>query len=285
MTAAEYHADAGIEGDSASRRPSLSSSIAHVLCTQSPRHAWAAHPRLNPNYKRSEDEKFDVGNVAHAMILEGVDIVEAGEYPDWRTNEAKAWRDDVRARGRIPLLAAQYVAVGEMVAALLKQLSEHNAEPQLFTEGRAEVVALWNDDAGVECRARLDWLRDDGQTIDDLKTTSRSAEPQSYARNLFSHGGDIQAAFYVRGIETISNARPRFRWVVVETYPPYALSVIEPAADVLAVGAAKVRFAVAKWAELLELRGEWPAYPNEVVRAELPPWEESRWLDRMEALA
>jgi PDDEXK-like domain of unknown function (DUF3799) len=279
MPAEDYYADVG------SDRPSLSSSIAHVLCTQSPRHAWAAHPRLNPNYERVEDERFDVGNAAHAMILEGLDVAERGEFPDWRTHAAKEWRWDVRGRGRIPLLAEQFDRALEMVSAVRAQLSQHRADPPLFEKGRPETVATWAE-RSVACRARLDWLRADLQTIDDLKTTSRSAEPQAYARNLYSNGGDIQAAFYRRGVAQVFGIEPpHFRWVVVETYPPYALSVIEPAADVLAVGDAKVVYALDKWAELLELEGEWPAYSLDVVRAELPPWEESKWLDRMEAIS
>jgi hypothetical protein len=40
-TAVDYHADPCPE-------PSLSAHIAALLCARSPRHAWAAHPKLNP---------------------------------------------------------------------------------------------------------------------------------------------------------------------------------------------------------------------------------------------
>jgi hypothetical protein len=279
-TAAEYHAD------TKARRAALSSSIAQTLLAESPRHAWAQHPRLNPDHVRTEDAKFDVGNVAHAAILEGIDVVEyTDEWTEWRTNDAKAWREDVRARGRIPLLAAQYQAVGEMVAAVFTQLSQHRADPPLFADGRAEAALRWFD-TGVECRGLLDWLRTDLRAIDDLKTTSRSANPYAYARNLYQHGGDVQAAFYIRGVQRAFDVEraPVFRWVVVETTPPYALSVITPAPDVLAVANDKIDTALRLWAELLELETEWPAYPLDVVRAELPPWEETRWLEKREAM-
>ena len=44
---AEYHADPAPE-------PSLSRSLAHTLLTRSPRHAWQAHPRLNPAWLPDE---------------------------------------------------------------------------------------------------------------------------------------------------------------------------------------------------------------------------------------
>ncbi len=276
-----YHADdVGLEA------PSLSASIVHVLCSSSPRHAWAKHPRLNPDYERDESDTFDVGNVAHAAILEGMEIAEPVTFGDWRSNAAKAAREEIRAAGRIPLLADQYRRVAEMLSAFYLQLSQHRAQPMPFYGGAAERVAVWEDAHGVACRARLDYLHEDLSAIDDLKTTSRSADPMQYARNLYTNGGDVQAAFYRRAIQRIYDldVPPAFRWVVVETHPPYALSVIEPGPDVLTLGEAKVEWAIGRWAELLELEGQWPAYSLDVVRAELPPWEESRWLDRTEAL-
>src|SRR5262245_50563917 len=54
--------------------PSLSASIAHILLSQSPRHAWEAHPRLNPHYEPEEAEAFDLGTAAHAYLLEGAEV-------------------------------------------------------------------------------------------------------------------------------------------------------------------------------------------------------------------
>jgi hypothetical protein len=172
-----------------------------------------------------------------------------------------------------------------MVEAARVQLERHRADPPLLRDGMPEHTIRWTD-GGVACKARLDWLRNDGLAIDDLKTTSRSANPEAYARNLYSLGGDIQAATYVRAVQSIYEypLPTRFRWIVVETSPPYALSVIEPGADVLAVGTDKLNTALRLWRELLELKTEWPAYPLDVVTASLPPWEESKWLERREAM-
>ena len=265
-----YHADT--DG------PSLSASIASILVTRSPLHAWTAHPKLNPAFVRDEDPKFDVGRVAHAVILEGADIVYVVHADTWRTNDAKEARKYARGIGKVPLLAHQLADVQAMVAAVQPQLDAHNALPALFTDGKPEQTLTWDDD-GVRCKARLDWLRDDHATIDDLKTTSRSANPDAYSRNLYDVGGDVQAAFYLRGVEKVTGKRPEFRWVIVETAPPYALSVVSPGPDVLALGAAKVDRALETWKRCLDLN-EWPGYPVDVCYADMPPWEESRWLER-----
>jgi len=259
-------------------QPTLSATIAKLIVSRSPLHAWTAHPRLNPAYVRDDDPKFDLGNIAHAVLLEGVAAVEVIEADDWRTNAAKEARDMARADGKIPLLGKHYFDVLQMVEAVRKQLADHEARPPLFLDGKPEQTITWTDE-GVQCRARLDWLHDDLSAYDDLKTTSRSANPEAYSRALFGVGGDVQAAMYLRGIRAVTGAEPDFRWAVVETQPPYALSVISPGPDVLAIGDSKVRYALNVWKRCLET-GEWPAYPNRVCWAEAPAYEDARWLEK-----
>jgi hypothetical protein len=52
ISAADYFSD------KLSPVPSLNSSIAKLLITRSPKHAWMQHPRLNPNYKPEVKEDF-----------------------------------------------------------------------------------------------------------------------------------------------------------------------------------------------------------------------------------
>src|SRR5215472_13975214 len=50
-------------------RPSLTQSLCKILLERSPLHAWYAHPRLNPDYAPDDDTKFDIGNLAHTLLL------------------------------------------------------------------------------------------------------------------------------------------------------------------------------------------------------------------------
>jgi hypothetical protein len=232
-----------------------------------------------PALERREDEKFDIGTAAHAILLEGYAAVEVVHADNWRTKVAQKSRDEARAAGRIPLLESVLADVEAMVAAARAQLEQHAADPPLFTDGKPEQTLVWEEAGGVICRARLDWLRDDRRTIDDLKTTSRSASPEAYSRALFGVGGDVQAAFYVRGVQELTGETPEFRWVIVETQPPFALSVVSPGPDVLTIGRKKVEYAIDVWRRCLTT-GEWPGYPADVCFAELPPYEEARWLEK-----
>lgn len=273
LSAEDYHA--GEEG-----QPRLSASIAHILCSQSPKHAWTAHPRLNPHYERVEEEKFDVGKAAHSVILEGDDCIYVVHEEDWRKNVAKEARDYARSLGKVPLLAKKRDEVMRMVDAVREQLASHSADPPLFSDGKPEVSLHWDED-GVQCKARLDWLRDDLATIDDLKTTSRSANPEAYRKALWTVGGHVQAASNIQAVEAVMGSVPTFRWVVVETAPPYALSVIEPAGDVLAAGRSDWEYARGVWRSCMAT-GSWPAYPSTVVRVEAPSWELERRVLREE---
>lgn len=269
-----YHADEVIDTP-----PTLSASIANMLITKSPAHARAAHPKLNPNLVREESDKFDLGTCCHELLLRGISIIDVIDANDWRTKDAKEARTASRQAGRIPLLPPQAAAVTEMVAAAREQLADHTADPPLFTDGKPEQTLVWAEGNGVVCRARLDWLRDDFTAIDDLKSTSASAEPSRWTRTMYGMGSDVQVAFYRRGVEKLTGVTPAFRYAVVETYPPYVLSVVDLAPSALALAEAKVDAAIEIWADCLT-NDFWPGYDQRVASIELPTWEEMRWLER-----
>jgi hypothetical protein len=266
----DYHADPSA--------PSLSASIAKIMCNRSPLHAWERHPRLNPDYRPAEESKFDRGTAAHALLLEGSDRCAVIDADSWRTNAAKDERDAARAAGRVPLLAHEHEEACEMVEAVRRQLDALEVYPPLFTGGGPEQTLVW-DERGVRCRARLDWLRDDRQTIDDLKTTGGSADPREWARRrLWDMGADVQVAMNLRGVKALTAVEAAFRFVVVENQAPYGLSVVSLAPSALELANAKVDWALDTWRECIDT-DTWPSYPTEVAYADVPPWEEMRWLE------
>lgn len=273
VSAADYHAD------TLCAVPTLSASIAHVLLAQSPLHARWAHPRLSPAYEPEEDERFDIGTACHAYLLEGESGFVIIDAPDWRTKDARAQRDAARAEGKVPLLKDRWADVQAMAEAARRQLSEYEEQPIPLTGGKPEQTLVWQEN-GVWCRARLDWLHDGHRFVDDLKTTGGSAHPDAWTRGpLFNNGDDVQAALYLRGLKAVFGTEATFRFVVVETAKPFALSVIGLAPDVLALGDRKVTSALTLWRECLEAN-RWPGFPTVTCYAEVPPWEEARQVAR-----
>lgn len=276
LTTEEYHGDP-------CPAPSLSSSIAKIMLEQSPRHAWHAHPRLNPQFEPKQSGKMDAGTVAHELLLgagRGITVIDA---PDWRTKDAKAQRDDARKAGKTPILSGDLRDAEKMVAAARVQIDAAGIADE-FATAAEEVALFWQDEGGVWCRGLIDKLfrADRRAVVFDYKTTERSAAPQGLGALIASMGYDLQAGFYARGLGALFPeliGRITFRWIVQEVDPPYGLSIVELDGAGQVMGAKKAAVAVALWRRCL-VTGEWPLYPAGVVRADYPSWAETRWLTR-----
>lgn len=264
-----YHAD--LIDD---QRPSLSSSLISVMCEKSAAHARAAHPRLNPDVTVDTKTEFDVGTAAHALLLGGMDAVQVLEFDDYRTKAAQAARDEARAHGFTPLLEKQWAEVQAMTDAMSVQLDGYDPRP--FTDGKAEQTLVW-EEHGVLCRARPDWLREDGD-MDDYKTAA-SADPAKWSRRMVDHGCHIQEAFYRRGVRAVLGVDATFRFVVVEKTAPYALSVFQVAPDLRELAERQIDWAIDMWAGCLAA-DTWPAYSDRVCWVNAEPWHEAQWLNR-----
>lgn len=265
--------------DNIADEPTLSSSIAKLLVTRAPCHARQEHPRLNPNFVRDEEAKFDIGNAAHALMLNDERAFAVIDAKDWRTNAAKDARDAARKAGKIPLLTEQWQRTQAMVAAGRMQLAGHEDASDAFTNGKPEQTIVWAED-GVLCRARLDWLPNTPTGwFDDYKSTE-IAEPDAWRRICFNLGMDIQAAFYRRGIRACGlSDDPQFRFVVHEVEEPYALCVIAPKPAAIDLADQKVDAALAVWRQCLK-ENRWPGYPNRTCWIDVPGYVEAAWADR-----
>ena len=269
MAELDYHSDPAPV-------PSLSRSIARLLIEASPAHAAAQHPRLNgraPTGPASGDDDMDIGSAAHAMFLEGEDVVAVVPFDSYRTNAAKELRDDALREGKIPLKSKQYATALNVVEAL----EEFRAKTKLFTAGKPEQTLIW-DEGDLWCRARIDWLPDDpAAPLLDLKTTGGLATTAGWGRNCFQFGADLQASMYPRGCEFLRGEAPDdVLFVVVETEPPYGIRVfgLDPVA--IEVGHAKAQAARAVWMQCMEAK-QWPSYPLTPEWIMPPPWIVRQW--------
>ena len=150
-----YHADP-------CQAPSLSSSLIRTLLAQSPAHAAHQHPRLTPDQVAEKKKEFDLGTAAHAMLLgdTSAKIVEL-PFENYRKKDAQTARDDAYAAGATPILSHQMVELRAMVAAAKAQIAAHRQAADAFgATGKAEQTLIWQEENGVWCKARPDWLAD-----------------------------------------------------------------------------------------------------------------------------
>lgn len=269
--------------------PSLSSSIIKILDRQSPGHAWWEHPRLRPS-KALEIEQGSrtqgMGTVLHKLILGKGRPIKVLAFDDFRTGAAKAARDAALDRGEAPILSKHYEAAEEVAEVARRRIAAskigHLIGPD---QGDAEVTGIWRESNGVWCRMRLDWLptvaRDGGHiTVVDLKTTEQSANAPDWQRTMFDFGGDIQSAFYTRGLKAlIPNVRSvEFIFVVIEQHAPNGVALCKASGETFEDAAETVGVAIRTWGACLA-RGtkldDWPLYENEIVDIDPPIWRKA----------
>jgi len=255
-----YHADP--TGDLG---PSLSSSIAHLMVTRSPLHAWYAHPRLGSGRPMEPTEAMERGTLAHALLLGGGPEIVRVEHDNWRTKDSQKARDEARAAGKLPVLARKLDEARELADAMRECL------PGL--EGQREVTAVWREENGVLCRARFDLWDERAAIIRDFKFVENAA-PDAIQRNVLNYGKDIQAAAYPRAAEALLPAlagRVRYQWIFAECVPPYCCTVAEPDGMLRAIGLSKWTRAAETWARCMAEK-RWPGYGTEPVRLSPTPW-------------
>lgn len=263
ISAEDYHAD------KTGGPPSLSSSIASVLLTQSPLHAWLKHPRLNPKYREIESTRFDLGSAAHALLLEGEDRMVVVDANDWRTKVAQLERDDARAKGMFPILRHQFYDVTNMVAEARKFI-ETTELAGIFEQGMPEQTAMWTD-GDIHCRARFDLITNDRKILLDYKTTD-SADPETFIRQIGRMNYDLQAEFYCAAVEECAQVSPTFVFLVQEIAEPYSCSLVGLSNAYREIGKAKAGGAMDKWARCIS-SGAWPGYGAAIHYAEPAAWQ------------
>jgi len=274
ISAEAYHLDPAPE-------PSLSSSIAKVILQQTPRHAWQAHPRLNPQFEPDDDGKFSLGAVAHELLLgKGAGFVVV-EESDWRKKSAQEAREAAREAGKRAVLRDGYDRAWA---------AAQRARNRLFDAGvmidslEREIVGIWQDE-GAWCRCMIDALDVDNLVVYDAKFTSAGLADDTIARQIDTLGYDISAGHYIRGLEALlpgTSGRWRWRWIVVEDAPPHECRIIEADRSTLEIGDRKAATALVKWARCMKT-GEWPGYPTEIATGGLTDWAVQKWISREEA--
>lgn len=261
ISSVNYHNDPCSE-------PSLSSGIAKLLLERPPYWAWAAHPKLNPDYAPSAQKStFDIGSAAHAMLLEKEKGIEVCHFDNWLTKDAKAKRDAAREAGLTPILVADYDRTGKMARIASSLLSEYGIDVGA-TQNECTMIAEVDN---VLCRTRPDIFipgKITGRII-DYKTTGVSLD--AFNKQASKFGYDLQAAMYLRIAAEIGN-KSEWLFLVQETHAPYPVQLFMPTLEFLEVGRMKFYQALNIWSESL-ITGDWPGYPKDIQLLDAMPWD------------
>ena len=222
---------------------------------------------------RPDKSTFDFGRAAHRLVLgEGTDVVGV-DAPDWRTKEARAQRDEIRAKGLTPLLAHELAVVEDMAEALAENAL---AVGLLGRPGQSEAALFAVDERDdVWLRAKIDRLPDpdDGRLlVADYKTTP-VADAKAFERAAYNYGYFSQAAWYIDLIRALGIAESvAFLFIAQAKEPPYLSIVCEPDPAAIRWGRARNREAIGLYAHCTRT-GHWPGpSDDDVLQIGLPGW-------------
>jgi len=274
ISPAVYHADP-------CETPSLSSSLARKLLRESPAHAFASSPRLDPGCVPEFKDSFDVGTAAHTAVLSAGESIRVIAFDDWRSKDARQQRDEARAEGFTPLLEKDAAKVLEMAAEVKAALRRMGLGEVFSDPSRAEAVAIAEVE-GAQCRAMADYIGADGWLY-DLKTTT-SAHYDAVTRTVESFGYHIQAAHYLDTFRAAGMALKGMRFVFVEKNRPHCVSVVALDEAFVDIGRSQTSLARKTWRRCLAT-GEWPDYAHPgIVEISPPIWMASQVEDRSHTL-
>lgn len=219
--------------------------------------------RANP----SEDtDSTRIGTACHAAILEGDAFGRRFAFKpedmSFATKEGKAWR--AAQAGRTILTHAEAETVQSVALAFR---AKHTANEARNRALGCESSVFWNDENGVQCKARPDWYDDDA--VYDLKVT-RYATAYAAGFRAWAEGWMHQLAWYRAGLNANGVPCRRGRLVLVHPKAPHAVYLIEPKVDVLDLIALENAATVAALQGHAE-SGIWPGTPDDWTLTDLPP--------------
>ncbi|GAB3156523.1 hypothetical protein GCM10027258_63090 [Amycolatopsis stemonae] len=268
-----YHRDPVVGG-------SLSSTGARKL--QPP--SCPAKFHYERSHPRPPKRELDFGRAAHSMLLgKGADlkIIDALDYKTKAAQQAKA---AAYAAGEIPVLPWEYDQIEDMALALRQhEYASMLLDPELT---HVEVTLVWRDKiTGVMCRARIDCMRNDAQgqlLIVDYKTAV-SSEPSKISKVIADRGYHQQFDWYISGaMELGLTTRPVPLLIVQEKEPPYVVTVARIPKSAMDIADIKNRAALEIYKQCTET-GVWPGYVESIVQTPLPPYEERKFNDELDA--
>jgi hypothetical protein len=220
------------------------------------------------------------GNAMHRIALGKGKEYSVGDFKDFRTNEAKAWKAECAANGTCAILQKDIADIERQA----ERLREHLKEMFFGEEYLTEVAVLWTEHTAfgdVACRALLDAYCPSLHHGVDLKSTA-DASDQKVIRRMEQNACDIQAAWYSRGITIAEGLTPnkvQFSTLFGETKIPYGSQPFQLSEGWRESAWEECQIALRIFAQCQE-QGRWPGYQRNPKLLAPPPWLVSRRMER-----
>lgn len=215
-------------------------------------------------------KEYDVGTLAHALILEGSldHLVAPLPFPDYRTKAAREARDLAYNAEMIPVNESEQETMLEPIEAMRDSVMAHPIASELFTGHMPEVSLFWEQD-GVPLKARIDAMHQSKGVVADLKTV-RSARPNEFRKQISDLGYYVQARHYLNGLKQETGFEMDWYFVAVGKTAPYPVSVHKLSQAALDHGQRRIDYALMRYKQAQ--KHGWTGY-TAVYEQDLTPWE------------
>lgn len=206
-----------------------------------------------------------LGSITHAAILTPGDPVGVAVY-DGKRRAGKEWDAFEQANGHLAIVRRDELETSRAMRAAA--LANKHARA-LLSDGEAEVTIQWTEH-GLNCRARVDWLRPNG--LVEVKTT-RSIHPRAFASECAKRAYHVQLALYYRALNAAGIAQEWLPHVIaVENVAPFDVAVYQVGFDTIEAGERKADEWLRAVAACVKA-DEWPGVGGgEVLELKLPNW-------------
>ena len=226
---------------------------------------------------RPETRDMRVGHAFYCLVFEPEKfskLYKKSKYPDFRTKEAKAWKEIVTQQGYTILSYYKSenfwdVCEWDLVHRMAESVREHPFAGVFCDDGMFESSGFFIDrgdgdmyqGTGRLCKFRMDNYNDAHRCIVDLKSTN-DASYSGFQRACHKFDYNIQEAFYTGGAaskELNLDIKNGMFFVVVEKEPPFQCAVYKLDPAWVRQGAIQIQNAMLEW-DLCKKKDEWPGY-------------------------
>ena len=212
------------------------------------------HAMIGFEEEKEPTEAMAIGSLLDHKVLGTPYLWTTSPFDDFRTKEARAWRDEQAERG---VTVFKHDAI-ETVERMVESVRKHPVASRLFGEpGRAQ-VGMFGEFDSCERKGLIDWLPNTTPVIVDLKKT-RDASRAGFRRQIGQLRYDVQAAYYRDLYRDITGETRAFQWVCVEDQAPYAVAVYQLDTESLDKASATWQSWIRQWM-VCEDTEYWPGY-------------------------
>jgi hypothetical protein len=229
-----------------------------------------AHYKLWKFRKPEQTSAMKFGSAVHCAFLEPDRFEAAYTYSDLdkRTKLFKEFEE--KNKDKIILTQNEM----ETILGMRSVFQQSKYKDLLSEHGSAtEQAVIWTDkESGLKCKAKIDYMNIETNTLLDLKTTTES-RPEIFIQHAARLGYHVQAAFYKHALEISDLKVDHVKLLVMEKEAPFVVAVYNADKALLEKGTDLFRQALIG-IKYCEENNYWPMpnYTEEEQLLKLPDW-------------